>query len=88
MLKDIFNKTIGTLIRYDLENYSDLTNYIKSYIYCDGNVQSVSDKFYVHRNTVNNKLKKINEITGIKPISLEGKFLFYIAIKIGELYNL
>ena len=88
LLKGIYNDTIGLLTRYDAENYTDLTNYIKNYIICDGNTQAVASKFYVHRNTVNNQLRRIKEITGVNPITLEGKLQFMVAIKISELYNL
>ena len=88
ILKDMYNETLGRLIQYDKENNTDLTEYIKNYINCDGNVQTVANKFFVHRNTVNNKLNKIKEITQINPLTLDGKIVFSTAIKISELYNL
>ena len=88
ILKDMYRETIGRLIKYDAENNTDLTDYIKNYILCDGNVQTVANNFYVHRNTVNNKLNKIKEITQINPLTLDGKIVFSTAIKISELYNL
>ncbi len=88
ILKDMYNETIGRLIQYDNENNGDLTDYIKNYIQCDGNVQTVANNFFVHRNTVNNKLNKIKEITQINPLTLDGKIVFSAAIKISELYNL
>ena len=62
--------------------------YIKKYIALDGNVLSVAKTFFVHRNTVNNHLRKVKDITGINPLSLDGKILFAIAIKISELYDI
>ena len=88
ILKDMYNDTVGRLIQYDKENNTDLTDYIKNYISCDGNVQTVANNFFVHRNTVNNKLNKIKEITQINPLTLDGKIVFSTAIKISELYNL
>ena len=61
---------------------------IKTYINYDGNVKKVANELFVHRNTINNKMRKINEITGINPITLDGKVLFSLAIKISELYGL
>ncbi len=88
ILKDVYNETLGRLTQYDRENNTDLTEYIKNYIYCDGNVQTVANKFFVHRNTVNNKLNRIKEITDINPMTLDGKIVFSTAIKISELYNI
>lgn len=73
ILKDMYNETVGRLVQYDKENNTDLTDYIKNYILCDGNVQTVANNFFVHRNTVNNKLNKIKEITQINPLTLDGK---------------
>ena len=88
ILREMFNSSIGALARYDAENDTNLVCYIKSYIQFDGNAQALAEKFYVHRNTVNNHLKKIKEITKINPSTLEGKLQFAVAIKISELYNL
>ena len=86
--KKIFDRAIATLKRYDSENNMDLSKCIKTYINYDGNVKKVANELFVHRNTINNKMRKINEITGINPITLDGKVLFSLAIKISELYGL
>ncbi len=88
LLKNIYEKSLGKLIRYDAETGTDLARYIKIYIELEGNVQSVASKLFVHRNTVNNQLRKIREITNINPLSLDGKIMFSTAIKIEELYYL
>ena len=88
ILDETYTKTIGKLIKYDQINGTILTEYIKKYIALDGNVLSVAKTFFVHRNTVNNHLRKIKDITGINPLSLDGKILFATAIKISELYDI
>lgn len=88
ILDETYTKTIGKLIKYDQINGTSLTEYIKKYIALDGNVLSVAKTFFVHRNTVNNHLRKIKDITGINPLSLDGKILFATAIKISELYDI
>ncbi len=88
ILDETYTKTIGKLIKYDQINGTSLTEYIKKYIALDGNVLSVAKTFFVHRNTVNNHLRKVKDITGINPLSLDGKILFATAIKISELYDI
>lgn len=88
ILEETYSKTIGRLTKYDQRNGTNLTEYIKKYIALDGNVLSVANSFFVHRNTVNNYLRKIKDITGINPLTLDGKLLFATAIKIYELYDI
>ena len=83
----MYSRTFGILSRYDGENGTELSNYMESYLRLDGNVQAVAGQFFVHRNTVNNQLKKIRDLTGINPMSLEGKLQFMLGMKIGELYS-
>ncbi len=87
LLRSMYSRTFGILSRYDGENGTELSNYMESYLRLDGNVQAVAGQFFVHRNTVNNQLKKIRDLTGINPMSLEGKLQFMLGMKIGELYS-
>lgn len=88
ILDETYSNTIGVLIDYDKRNGTNYTEYIKKYIDFDGNVLSVANEFFVHRNTVNNYLRKIKDITGVNPLTLDGKILFSTAIKISELYDM
>lgn len=88
LLKDTYNESIGLLIKYDQEKGTNLTNNLKYYLQCNGNVVEAASSLFVHRNTVNNYLKKIHEITKINPLTLDGKLMFLTALKIAELYNL
>lgn len=87
LLKDTYNESIGALIKYDEEKGTNFTNNLKHYLQCNGNVVEVANSLFVHRNTVNNYLKKIFEITKINPVTLDGKLMFLTALKIAELYN-
>ena len=87
VLKEMFSETMGVLQRYDKENNTDLMDYIRAYIQNDGNVQTVAGLFFVHRNTVNNQLRKVRELTGINPLTLEGKLRFSMGLKIKELFG-
>lgn len=74
-----YHETIGKLIEYDKENGTEIYRFIKIYIACDGHQGKVSDIFYVHRNTVNNYVKKAEDIMGIDLASWEGRAKLYIA---------
>jgi DNA-binding PucR family transcriptional regulator len=45
----------------------------------------VSEKLYVHRNTVLNHLKKIESIVGVNPLELEGRVNLYMAFYIKDI---
>lgn len=56
---------IGALLEHDaLSKNGDLVKVLKSYLNSNGSVLKTSKELYVHRNTINYKLKKIEELIG------------------------
>ena len=62
IMKEYYDKTIKPLMDYDLKNASDLTEVLRSYLNHNGSVKDTADELFVHRNTVNYKLNKIEEL--------------------------
>ena len=85
VLTDFYKDSLGKLIKYDKENGTDYYNFIKTYIECNGHQGDVSQKFFIHRNTVNNYVKKAEEIMGIDLTSWEGKAKLYAAFCIDSM---
>ncbi len=79
VLLDFYQNSFGRIVKYDQENGTDYYKFAKTYIECNGHQGCVSDKLFIHRNTVNNYVKKIEEIVGIDLISWEGKAKLYAA---------
>lgn len=52
---------ITRLYYYDVENNSNLLDVLSAYLSCGQNVNQTSQMLYMHRNTVLNKLNKIEE---------------------------
>jgi len=73
ILKEYYNDTLGKLEKYDKENNTNLMDFLYIYLKNNGSVQLVAEKQYIHRNTVNNQLKKIEKITSYNPLNLEEK---------------
>ena len=73
ILKVYYDDVLGKLEKYDIENNTDLMNFLDIYLKNNGNVQIVAEKQYIHRNTVNNQLKKIEKITNHNPLNLDEK---------------
>lgn len=79
IITDYYKKTIEPLVEYDAKNNSDLCPVIKSYLNHDGSVKETADELFVHRNTINYKLGKVEEILNIDLQTLEAR----LEIKLG-----
>jgi hypothetical protein len=84
VLKEYYDTTLGKLEKYDIENNTDLMTFLYMYLKNNGSQSLVAEKQYIHRNTVNNQLKKIEKITGFNPLNLEEKLKFYLAFFIKD----
>ena len=56
-----------------MENGTDLMGFLQTYLENNGSPQLVSEQQFIHRNTVNNQIKKIEKITGYNLLNLEEK---------------
>lgn len=84
ILRQFYDDTIGKLKQYDNENDRDLYRFMRIYLEENGNVQAVCERLYIHRNTVNNYLKKIDKILDRDLFGLEQKMMLYMAYHIAE----
>ena len=85
VLRSYHHETIGKLESYDRENKTQLTQLLRTYLENNGSLQIVSEKLYVHRNTVTNQLKKIEKIVGYNPLELEDRVRLYIGFYIQDI---
>lgn len=85
VLRSFYSDTIGLLEKYDRENNTDLIALLRTYLENNGSLQLVSEKMYIHRNTVTNQLKKIEKITGYNPLELEDKVKLYLGFYIQDI---
>ena len=87
ILKKYFDDTIGKLQLYDKENNSNLYDFLKEYLELDASPRAVSEKLFIHRNTVNNYLKKIDAVLGVESMDLEQKAKLLIAYHIADMLH-
>jgi len=85
ILKEYYDHTLGKLEKYDKENNTNLMDFLDMYLKNNGSVQLVAEKQYIHRNTVNNQLKKIEKITNRNPLELEEKVKLILGFYIRDL---
>lgn len=85
VLREYYADTIGKLTAYDRENKTQLVETLACYLENNGSLQAVSEKLFVHRNTVANQLKKAGEITGYDPMDLKEKVKLSLAFYIKKI---
>lgn len=61
-LSRFYEETLGALKTYDEKHQTDYLHTLKSYLDNNASVQEVAKNTFVHRNTINYKIKKIKEI--------------------------
>lgn len=85
VLSDFYYSSLGKLTEYDEKNGTDYHHFMLTYMECNGHQGDVSQKLFIHRNTVNNYLKKVEEIMEIDLASWEGRAKLYTAYCIERL---
>jgi hypothetical protein len=78
VLRSYYYDTIGKLESFDSKNNTELVKLLRTYFENNASLQLVSEKLFIHRNTVTNQLKKIESITGFNPLELEDRVKLYM----------
>lgn len=73
ILYEFYHDVFGKIEQYDEENDTDLMGFLNAYIENNGSPQLVAEQQFIHRNTVNNQIKKIEKITGYNLLNLDEK---------------
>lgn len=81
------NVILKKLIKYDRTNHTHLFESLKVFLDQDSNVNLAAKELHVHVNTLNYRLKRISEITGIDLKDANQKTALYIDIKLHQMQN-
>lgn len=65
ILYDFCQEYLSSLIESDEKFATEYLKTLKAYFQYQGNINEVSEAMYIHPNTLRNRLKKIEEITGV-----------------------
>lgn len=84
-IREYIDQTIGRIIEYDKYNDTDLTTVLRCYLNYNGSVQDTANELYIHRNTVNYKIRKIEEILEINLSALKDREMVDIAYKLQDI---
>lgn len=87
LLHYFYQTTLGPVIAYDEQYGSSYADTLKAYILYNGNTAKISESLFIHRNTVNYRLKKMEELFHINLNDFSTITNFQIAFDILHLFE-
>lgn len=63
LVEDYINNTIGSIIKYDDKNNTELLQTLKVYIENNCSILHTSEQLHTHRNTIKYRIQRVEEIT-------------------------
>lgn len=86
VLNEVVSERLGKLEEFDKKNGTDYVQTLKCYLLNNSSVQEVAKQTFVHRNTINYKIKKIKEILNFE-LNYDDKLNLMLAFYISKLLN-
>lgn len=90
-LREFYNEVLGRLLEHDSKNGGELLQTLECYFKCHGSPTEMAEKMHLHRNTLLYRLRRIEEILGVKlqdeenaEASAETRLALHLALRIGE----
>jgi purine catabolism regulator len=77
-------KTLGPLLDYDGSNDTELVKTLETYFDCNQIAQQTAHRLSIHPKTLKYRLRRIEEILGVDPMSGDRKLAFYLATKLSR----
>lgn len=84
-VKRFYAETLEPLVRYDRAHHTDLVHTLEVFFEQNANASQTARALYVHRNTLNYRLQRIMEITGLDLDDAEVRLALQLALKIYHL---
>jgi PucR family transcriptional regulator, purine catabolism regulatory protein len=84
-MKRFYEETLGPLARYDATHGTELVHTLDRFFAENANASRTSRALYIHRNTLNYRLQRIVEITGLDLDDAEARLALQLALKINQL---
>lgn len=88
ILENIYYEKLGKLDLLPAEEKEMYFDTLRKYIECNGSIQKIAERSYLHRNTVNYRMKKIKEMIPELFENEEEKFLLWLSFYIKDILML
>lgn len=85
IMREFYGEVLEPLVKYDELNHTDFVGFLRSYFTHGGSVRETAEGMYLHRNSINYKLRKIEEILNCNFSDINTKAQLLIALKLMEL---
>jgi purine catabolism regulator len=79
-IRRLVRSTLGPLIDHDRANAGELVESVRVFLRLDGVWQASADALNIHRQTLVYRLKKVEQLTGLKPTSTAGSAMLWLAL--------
>jgi purine catabolism regulator len=81
-VRRFYSETLGRLVDYDREHNTDLVATLRAFFEQNANASETARKLFVHRNTLNYRLRRIAEIIGLDLDSADTRLALQVALRI------
>ncbi len=82
-----YNQTLGPILDHDINNEYSLSDILKYYLEHNGSVQETADHFYLHRNSINYRLKQIQELLDVNLSDLDARIQLRLAYMVRDMLD-
>jgi PucR family transcriptional regulator, purine catabolism regulatory protein len=86
-MKTFYNEILGKIEQYDLQSNSNLVSTLNSYFKNDCSLLRTAENMLIHKNSVIYRIKKIEEITGLKLSNPDDRFNLLLCIKLKSILD-
>lgn len=80
-LKRFNNRYLNPIREYDQKNQGELLKTLQAYFTNNLNLKNTAEELFIHKNTVNYRLHKIQKITGLDLKNSENQITLHLALK-------
>jgi sulfur relay (sulfurtransferase) DsrF/TusC family protein len=87
LLKQYVIDTLGKLEQYDIQNKSDFTEILRTFLMEDGSFIKTASRLFMHRNTLQYKINKIQEILEVDLSDPKVRFEINLGFKVKRLLS-
>lgn len=87
-LLEFTDRTLGSLVEYDIRQHADLVKTLEAFFACHGNLSQTAEMLIVHRNTLLYRMNRINEIAQIDLNRPETRLALHLALTIRRLLSM
>lgn len=82
--RQLVRRTLGPLAEYDRSHDGTLVNSLRTFLRNDGGWQRCAGDLGVHRQTLVYRLRKTEQLTGLKPTSTRGAAMLRLALQAAD----